>query len=325
MKKYLPIIYNDSNTLVIQLIWREAQLHALWHEAKQSNDPPTTRYDLQVLLKTALDLDLEYEAWESMLPPIWGYRVQPNTPEVRSTYDVKWQKLLLESKGAPGEIYIHPSLKKSWIWGFCRTSRMFLLRDTLEILNWMFRLPEPSHSSSHSPVESMRGSANSDADTNSFTTSFLDTDSLRRQYTLSTAHLVDVIEKACCAIFGNFIVPVKGRSFEDMMGMRGYVCVWPLGTMDSILSSGLVPDAGASALHSEPRYDQSKTLPMTPDTSQAAQSPPQSFYHDTSMVRSSMYDLYETVTDFMPVPFRLLPRTALTYHKYPKPALRMSQ
>lgn len=62
--KHVPSIYNDSNIFVIQLLWREARLHALWHEKKFSDTPPTSRYHLQELLQTALDLDVDYQAWE---------------------------------------------------------------------------------------------------------------------------------------------------------------------------------------------------------------------------------------------------------------------
>lgn len=33
------------------------------------------------------------------------------------------------------------------------------------------------------------------------------------------------------------------KSIDDVVGMRGYVDLWPLGTMDAVLCSGLVPDS----------------------------------------------------------------------------------
>ncbi|KAF2833655.1 hypothetical protein CC86DRAFT_278075 [Ophiobolus disseminans] len=281
MSIHLPDLYNKSNTFVIELIWREAQLHSLWHETKQSNDPPSSREQLQDLLQTALDLDIEYQSWEAMLTPNWGYRMEPNTSGTRPAYDIKWQKLVLESKGAPEAIHLHPSLKKSWIWGFYRTSRMFLLRDTLELLNWMFRLPEPNDSSKYARIRFGRGFTASDSDVHNVNTS-LDTESLGFQHTLTTVQLVNTIEKACSAILGNFIVPIPGKSFDDVMVMRGYVCLWPLGTMDSILSSGLIPNTSALCTQPEPGHYTTKVQPWTPNTPETTQSPPSSSCHDSS-------------------------------------------
>lgn len=283
MKTRLPNIFNNANTIIIELIWREAQLHALWHEVKQNETPPISRYELQGLLKTALDLDVEYQNWEDMLPPNWGYWMESNNPETRSPHDVKWQKLVLEGRGAPEEIHVHPSLKKSWIWGFYRTSRMFLLRDTLELLNWMLRLPDSCSSAQHARTDSGRTFFTSSKDDGNVATMSLDKDLLHLQHTHATMRLVHMIEKACSAIFGNFIVPIPEKSFEDIMGMRAYMTLWPMGTMDSILKSGLVPDSCATRRRSKSGFCSTNMLPLTPETSQCASSPPQSFYHDTSM------------------------------------------
>lgn len=242
VKKHLPSMYNQTGLFVMQLIHREARLHAKWHEIKQSPNPPTTRRDLAELLQAALDLDQKYQAWEANIPTIWRYKMESNTPEVRATYDSKWQKLVLDSRGAPDEIHSYTNLKRCWVWGFYRTSRMFLLRDLLEILNWMFRLPEAD------PVMVAPLSPN-------FASPFpledevapvtFDSTSLRVHHSFATVHLVNVIEKSCSAILGSFTVPVYGKSYEDVMGMRGYVNLWPLGIMDAVLRSGLVPDSQA--------------------------------------------------------------------------------
>jgi hypothetical protein len=235
-------MYNQSGIFVMQLIHREARLHARWHEIKQSANPPTTRRDLAELLQAALDLDQKYHAWETNMPHIWRYRMEPNTPEMRATYDGKWQKLILDSRGAPEEIHSYCNLKRCWVWGFYRTSRMFLLRDLLEILNWMFRLPEvdpvmtaplPPNFASPFPLEDEVAPVT------------FDSASLLVHHSCATIHLVNIIEKSCSAILGSFTVPVYGKSYEDVMGMRGYVNLWPLGIMDAVLRSGLVPDSQA--------------------------------------------------------------------------------
>jgi hypothetical protein len=239
MGKHLPSIYNDSNLFIIQLLWREAKVHALWHDMKQSQTPPRSRSELQELLQSALDLDVDYQAWEVMIPPTWRYQMQPNTAQARATHNVKWQKLVLGSVGAPGEIHSHMTLKQGLIWGFYRTSRMFCLRDTLEMLNWMLRMPEPGPSLHQKQKGRGRGSG-------PFTSAGLDNDSLGRSHTLTTMHMINTIEKASSAILSNFTVAVEGKKFDDEMGMRGYVVLWPLGTMDAILCSGLIPDSKTS-------------------------------------------------------------------------------
>lgn len=278
VRQHLPSMYNQSGIFVMQLIHREARLHAKWHEIKQSANPPTTRRDLAELLQAALDLDQKYQAWEANIPHIWRYQMEPNTPEVRARYDSKWQRLVLEGQGAPEEIHSYSNLKRCWVWGFYRTSRMFLLRDLLEILNWMFRLPEAD------PVMVAPLSPN-------FASPFpledevapvtFDSASLHTHHSFATAHLVAVIEKSCSAILGSFTVPVYGKSYEDIMGMRGYVNLWPLGIMDAVLRSGLVPDSRApisppSTGHHSPQAGSPAPVPdvLTQNMHQSYLTPP---------------------------------------------------
>ncbi|KAI4629109.1 uncharacterized protein J4E87_003370 [Alternaria ethzedia] len=229
----LPSLYKNSNAFVIRLIWRAAMLHARWHETKQSPNPPTNRMALQELLQSALELESDYEAWEANVTPAWNYHMTPNTPEARSTYDAKLQKLFLGCPGAPEEIHIYPSLKRVWIWGFYRTSRILVLRDLLEMLNWMLRFRDPCLS--FRPQEAAGQSM----------PTALSNANLRMHHSIATARLVEVIEKNCSSILGSFTVPIDTKSATDICGMRGYICIWPLGTMDSVLSSGLVPDSNA--------------------------------------------------------------------------------
>ncbi|KAH7401568.1 hypothetical protein BKA66DRAFT_545309 [Pyrenochaeta sp. MPI-SDFR-AT-0127] len=255
-QQYLPKIYSNSNVFVINLIWREAMLHAKWHEVKQSDNPPTCRLDLQELLQTALDLDGEFQAWETTIPAAWRYQMEPNIPETRSTYDAKWQKLVLGSRGAPEEIHSYSNLKMCWIWGFYRTTRIFLLRDILEMLNWMFRLPEPDPLIFQ--MDMMHNGTAFPSASNDFDIIGLDNMALRVRHSFATVHMVNIIEKSCSAILGNFTVPMYSKSCEDVAGIRGYVCLWALGTMDAVLGSGLVPDLHApnsppSTVHDSPR------------------------------------------------------------------------
>ena len=241
MKGYLPSLYSNASVSAIRLIWREAVLHAKWHEVKRNPDPPTSRSDLQGLLQSALDLQDEFQSWETTIPSAWGYQMEPNTPEIRSNYDEKWQKLILGCRGAPEEIHSYATLKRCWIWSFYRTSRIFLLRDLLEILNWMFKLPEPDSravrmNSSHEAFETPTTSSKP-------ITPCLENMALCRYHSSATVHLVNIIEKCCSGIIGNFTVPIYSKSYEDIVGMRGYICFWTLGTMDAVLGAGLVPDS----------------------------------------------------------------------------------
>ncbi|KAH7094494.1 hypothetical protein FB567DRAFT_556095 [Paraphoma chrysanthemicola] len=240
VRKYIPNMYNSSNTFNIRLIWRTAQLHARWQQTKERAFPPQSRSDLQEILKTALHLDAEFQAWEDTLPPVWGYKVQLNTPEARSKYAPIWQKLILGSNGGPREIYSYSNLKRTWIGGFYRTSRMFLLRDTLEILNWMFRLPERPEIATDMNV-TPKPAATKELLAEDEHLPLLDNFTLRAQHSMTTDHLVDIIERSCSAVLSSFTVAIHGKSYEDVCGMRGYVVLWPLGTIDSILSAGLVP------------------------------------------------------------------------------------
>jgi hypothetical protein len=251
-------------------------LHARWHEVKQSPTPPTSRLGLQELLQTALELEGDFLAWESTITPAWNYKVMLNTPENQSTYGVEWQNLFLGCRGAPKEIHSYPSMKRCWIWGFYRTSRIFLLRDMLEMLNWMFRFPEPGP-----PFMFMGSSHNmSDTQAQSLPTA-LSNMNLRMRHAVATAHLVDTIEKNCSAVISSFTVPIHLKSYDDVVGMRGMICLWPLGIMDAVLSSGLVPDTNAS----------SSSTNTTPAPAQSSAHfrpvPPPSLVHATSTGSSS--------------------------------------
>lgn len=276
-------LYNDSDVFVIKLIWQEAMLHSLWLEEKQKETPPTTRSTFHEMLQAALDLDAEYRNWEASPPAIWGYKAYPNTAEARSVYDPKWQKLLLGSRGAPEEIHEYPKLVQCFIWGYFRTARMFLLRDILEMINWMLRMPEPDDIANRTRTDSAQNLDAGSMTPDKARQIGLDSFSLYVQYSLTSMYLIDLMERTSSSILGAFTVPVAGKSYEDVMGMRGYVVLWPIAIMDSILSAGLVPDTEAAL---SPPYTGSSTSqppstfsPNAPETSP----PPQAFYDDVSM------------------------------------------
>ncbi|KAL6703239.1 hypothetical protein ACN47E_010101 [Coniothyrium glycines] len=240
VENFLPSLYANSNVNIVRLIWREAMLHARWHEIKQNTNPPTARQALQELLQIALELDGDFQAWEASLPLAWQFQSERNTLEARTKYETKWQNLVLNCNGAPRDIHSYPNLKRVWIWGFYRTTRVFLLRDILEIINWMFRLPE-----CHSPVmpvEVKQETGSTPTKQENPMPARLDNMALCIYRSLATDHLVELIENSCSAIMGSFTVPIYTKSSSDVVGMRGYVCLWSLGTMDAVLSSGLVPD-----------------------------------------------------------------------------------
>jgi hypothetical protein len=211
-------------------------LHAKWHEVKQSAHPPTSRLAMQEILQAAVELDGDFQAWEASITPAWDYHMTPNIPEAQAAYDEKWQRLFLACRGAPPEIHSYQSLKRCWLWGFYRTTRIFLLRDLIEMLNWMLRFPEPAP-----PYPPASGSG-STATHGQYVPISLNTASLCMRHSAATTHLVEVIEKNCSALLGSFTVPIHLKSYDDVVGMRGYVCLWPMGIMDAALSSGLVPD-----------------------------------------------------------------------------------
>jgi hypothetical protein len=277
----LPSLYNQFDTFVIRLIWREAQLHARWHEIKHSATPPTSRHGLQDLLQVALDLDAEYQAWENTIPPAWRYESRLNTPEARLAYNVKWQKLVLTSEGAPAEIHTYKNLKRCSLCCYYRTSSIFLLRDLLEILNWMFRMPDRGQalSSQHKQQTTAQITANLQRSAKEHTITSLDNLELRNFQVSATTRMIDTIEKSCSIVLGSFTVPMYKKSLEDVMSIRGHVLLWSLGTMDSVLSAGLIPDSN-SAISTAAT---SVSLPHVRITPPTGQDPTTSFHHDTSL------------------------------------------
>ncbi|KAF2035649.1 hypothetical protein EK21DRAFT_96835 [Setomelanomma holmii] len=240
VSRHLENAYIKLNALIVRLIWREAQLHARWQDVKASEAPPTSRWDLHRLLQAALDLHADFQAWEDNIPELWRYKAELNTAQARSTFDPKWQKLVLSSIGAPKEIHYYSNLKRIWIWSFYRTTRIFLYRDTLEMLNWMLRFPEAEHPMCDVRVDSAQNSGTSDSGIASTPISSLDNVTLLKLHHTSTNQLVDVIEQACSSILSSFIVPIHSKSCDDISVIRGYVALWPLEILDSVLSSGLV-------------------------------------------------------------------------------------
>ncbi|KAH8695881.1 hypothetical protein GQ44DRAFT_779614 [Phaeosphaeriaceae sp. PMI808] len=199
-EKYIPSLYNDSESSIIRLMRRAAQLHALWHNSDTSYDNP------QDLLYNALDLNTQFGQWETELPPAWICSKQDNTSEAQLKYSSTWQESVLKSRGAPKEIHTFSSFRKSHIWGIYRASRMFLLRDILEILNRIPRLPE-----------------------------------LRQVCTSITTELVDLIEDCCSAVLYSLTALIDSGPPADMITVRGYAVVWPLNTVHSILIADIVP------------------------------------------------------------------------------------
>ncbi|ORY05571.1 hypothetical protein BCR34DRAFT_519492 [Clohesyomyces aquaticus] len=241
-----PVTYSVSGIYVMQMIHNVTSLNAEWHATKQATYTPQNRESLRRLLQTALDIDGRYQSWEDSLPSLWRYSMELNTPEVSRTFDPKWQSLFLNGRGAPKEIHTYSSLKRVWIWNFYRTSRMFLMRVLLEIINWMLRLPEPEPEpgwvvDTDDPL----------SDTNSPPSSFipqaerlLDSVTLRTHHAFATTNLVRLMEKSCSAIMSHFTAPLWGKSPDDISGIRGYTPFWGLGVMNAILMLGLIPDSG---------------------------------------------------------------------------------
>jgi len=285
---YLPSFSTSSGIFVVGLIWKSAQLHAMWHETKRSVPQPSNRLELQEILQLALDLDAEFQAWESDLPLPWKYAMEPNSTESRAKYSSKWQRLVLTSHGAPAEIHSYTTLKICSMWGYYRTSRMFLLHDLLEMLDWMSRLPEMEPRTSL--TRTWRRLAYRLPDKEQFadeqTVTALDDAAMRILRSSVTKSLIRTIEETCSSILGTLTVPVHGKSPDDVMGMKGHVIVWPLSTMDAILSSGLLPDSNESAQPSAaPRSSSTGSLSGkgSPATGKAIHT----FYHDTSLATAA--------------------------------------
>lgn len=225
------------------LVHREAQLHAKWHETKHSSHPPTTRNQLEDFLQTALELDADLQEWESMIPRHWRYRIDLNTASARAVYDPKWRDLFLGSRGSPKEIHSYSKLNLCWIWVFYRTTRILVLRDLLEVLNWMFKLAPPSPPLSEHMFSTQHNTSSSTSA--AATAVALDNARLKISHNFATTQLASVVEKSTAAMFGIFNAPIYGKVDHDIVGMRGYIMMWSLGVMDAALKTGLVPDAGS--------------------------------------------------------------------------------
>ncbi|KAH3988990.1 hypothetical protein HBH98_184760 [Parastagonospora nodorum] len=288
VRMYLPSFCTGSGIFVIGLIWKSAQLHAMWHETKRSVPQPSNRLELQETLQLALDLDAEFQVWESELPPPWKYVMEPNSPDAQIKYSSKWQRLVLTSRGAPTEIHTYTTLKICSMWGYYRTSRMFLLRDLLEMLSWMSRLPETEPRTSL--TRTWRRLKYRLPDTEQFadesTVTALDDTTTRLLRSSITRSIIQTIEETCSSILGTLTVPVYGKSPEDVMGMKGHVIVWPLSTMDAILSSGLVLDSNGFA-RSSATPQSSSTGALSGQGSTAAGQAGNAFYHDTSLATAA--------------------------------------
>ncbi|KAF1993750.1 hypothetical protein P154DRAFT_477036 [Amniculicola lignicola CBS 123094] len=314
-RQFLPQLYSTSGIYVIQIISEEAELHSEWHKMRQSaiSSPPTSRSDLQAFLSKALTLVAKFQAWEDSLPPSWQYQVQPNTREVRSRYDARWVNLILGGAGAPAEIHAYSSLKKAWIWMFYRTSRIFLLRDLLEVLNWMLKLPEssPSTSPNHAFMDASHGAS-------SFASSeALDTTWLQRQHSNATNQLITVVERSAAAILGHFTVPIHTKSAQDVCGIRGYTSFWSLGVLDAVLKSGLVPDSGPVRPTPPPThepYQDPSVWTTCPDLSASylkhGPGTAHPAYHDLGTAQHIPSTFQTLPTTSLPAPIPALPQTS---------------
>lgn len=253
--------------------------------------------------------------------------MERNTPDVRATYDPKWRNLILGSRGAPGEVHSYTSLKRCWIWMFYRTSRIFLLRDILEILNWMFKLPEPSAAVLAQSPEALPRDPT--IIPKKATSSSLDNVGLRIHHAFATTHLVNILEKSCSAIFGTLTVPIYGKSSQDVCGMRGYTLLWSLGIMDAVLKAGLVPDLGAppsppssnevspNQQYAQPGTSFSHFLNMAPPSPAVFRMPPQNMhplYHNGPVIAHQTNDFPR----LPPVPAQTLIPDALSLTQLPE-------
>ncbi|KAF1921937.1 hypothetical protein BDU57DRAFT_584906 [Ampelomyces quisqualis] len=264
-----PVEENFSDVFVTQLIWKEAQLHAWWHETKHSNILPTNRHALQDILQTALDLDAEYQAWD----------------DTHSKYARIWQDLVLMSRGAPTEIHIYYNLKRCSLWIYHRTCRLFLLRYLLEITNWM------SHLSNSEGDSSPRGHTNTTQSSpipesgTGHSVYQLKNITLRSHGTSATEKMIEfkVIEQSCAIVLGSFTVQMYKMSAEDVMGMRDHIVFGSLVIIDSTLSSGIIPDSHNSPNTKTAASSSMRSSPPIRSGTESVGDSASSFYHDASM------------------------------------------
>ncbi|CAI6337957.1 unnamed protein product [Periconia digitata] len=225
MQRYIESSTAKSSAALLLLVHRETQLHAAWHELKHGNNPPSSRIDLHNYIQSALQLDADFTSWERAIPRGWRYHMELNTAHARATYDPRWRELFLGSPGAPKEIHSYSKLKRCWAWIFYRTTHIIVLRDLLEMLNWMFKLPLFHNTENNSQLKPMNNA------------------SLQVHHAFATTNLVNVIEKGTSAMFGIFNAFVYGKMDHDLIGLRGYMMIWPLGVMDAVLKLGFIPDS----------------------------------------------------------------------------------
>lgn len=227
----------------MELAFKVAILHAKWYEVKCGNGPPSHRVDLRELLAEALEIDDEFQIYTAIIPQGWRHHVQANTPAAQAVYTKLLQKLILQGSGAPRVIHSYANVKRCWMSNFHQTSRMFLLRDVLEILNWMLRMPESGPSPMANGSEQIEMTGGLDAGHINDLQPQLDDKTLCMRHASVTNDLANLIEDGCAAIISGFAVNIPGRSVEDISTVRGYIAMWKMGTMDAILKAGLIPDA----------------------------------------------------------------------------------
>ncbi|PVH95520.1 hypothetical protein DM02DRAFT_600726 [Periconia macrospinosa] len=248
-------LFSSASAGLLLLLHRVAELHAKWHQTKHSSNPPMSRADLCEYLQTALQLDADLHLWETTVPRGWRSQMESNTAQARATYDPKWRELFLNSRGSPREIHTQGNLRRCWMWIFYRTTRTVVLRDLLEILNWMFKLPQFDDFGSSQQYSPSSQSSN-------LTSTSLDDASLQIQHSFATTNLVNMLEKNTANIFAVFNAPAYGKIDHDLIGIRGYMMIWPLGIMDAVLKHGFVPDSGVPVT---PPHSNTSS-PSIPDT-----------------------------------------------------------
>ncbi|PSN58729.1 hypothetical protein BS50DRAFT_509890, partial [Corynespora cassiicola Philippines] len=243
IRKHPSGVYDNPDAHVGRLLHNPTSLHHRWLKLKHNPRSPPCRQEMQSLSKEALEMDADFQAWEGSLPIYWRPKVERNTHGTNLSAKHRHNYIFFPHRGAPKEIRTHASLGVSWIRLIHQTARIVLLRDALEIMNWMLRLSQPT---CH-PIVGRESGPSSD-------------------HAFSLSSLVNTIEKSCATMLGHLSILIHRESARDVVGMRGYTLLWTLGVLDSVLSGGLVPqppDSSRSSREPSKMHQMHSTAPIS--------------------------------------------------------------
>jgi hypothetical protein len=203
---------HSASARLLGHLYETATICADWHDAKAE-----CLFDQDQFKLSAADIITRGQALDDAVMDWMNDTLGQDTFETLENCSGNlptWLRPLFSLPGAPTKLHQYHSIHVSHRWQFCRGSRLVLLGTIVSAIDRLLALLPPGSSREAYRVA-------------------------RRRF---QTRILDLLEGLCQGAFSVFTLPITGKpepnSFADVVGVRAYQLLWPMGRAGICISLG---------------------------------------------------------------------------------------